>query len=86
LKVSFEASAGFKLQDVSLNGELFDTLVVAKTLGGTGYRYGFNSMEKDDEVKGKGNATPEIKANIFLRYNECFAKQSVAGELFFKSI
>src|SRR5690554_4074728 len=56
LKVSFEASAGFKLQDVSLNGELSDTLVVAKTLGGTGYRYGFNGMEKDDNVKGQGNS------------------------------
>src|SRR5690554_3247363 len=56
LKVSFEASAGFKLQDVSLNGELFDTLVVAKTLGGTGYRYGFNGQEKDNEVSGKGNS------------------------------
>src|SRR5690554_1271658 len=56
LKVSFEASGSFKLQDISLNGELFDTLVVAKTLGGTGYRYGFNSMERDDEIKGKGNS------------------------------
>src|SRR5690554_7510224 len=30
LKVSFEASAGFKLQDVSLNGELFDTLEIGR--------------------------------------------------------
>ncbi|HTO38303.1 MAG TPA: hypothetical protein VL021_07755, partial [Brumimicrobium sp.] len=55
LKVSFEASAGFKLQNVSLNGELFDTLVVAKILGRTGYRYGFGGHEKDDEIKGSGN-------------------------------
>src|SRR5690554_2227073 len=55
LKVSFEASGSFKLQDISLNGELFDTLVLAKMLGGTGYRYGFNGMERDDEIKGSGN-------------------------------
>src|SRR5690554_4305449 len=30
LKVSFEASAGFKLQDISLNGELFDTLEIGR--------------------------------------------------------
>ena len=56
LKVSFEASGSFKLQDISLNGELFDTLVVAKTLGGTGYRYGFGGQEKDNEIYGTGNS------------------------------
>jgi len=30
-------------------------LVVAKTLGGTGYRYGYQSWERDDEIKGSGN-------------------------------
>src|SRR5690554_860798 len=29
---------------------------------------------------------PETKANKPLRYNECFSKQCVAGELFFRSV
>ncbi|HLV41309.1 MAG TPA: RHS repeat-associated core domain-containing protein [Brumimicrobium sp.] len=56
LRVSFESTNSFQLHEISLNGELFDTLIVMKAFGGTGYRYGFNSMERDDEVKGQGNS------------------------------
>jgi RHS repeat-associated protein len=34
----------------------FGVLLDGRTMEGEGYRYGFNGMEKDDEVKGKGNS------------------------------
>jgi RHS repeat-associated protein len=45
----------FRMDDFILNGFTQST-ENAEILGVRGYRYGFNSMEKDDELKGSGNS------------------------------
>jgi RHS repeat-associated protein len=40
----------------ALNYSTFGSLMTERTFQAGGYRYGFNSMEKDDEIKGVGNS------------------------------
>ena len=56
LRVSYEANAAFEIGDVVLSGMHVDTVVNVIAGGYASYRYGFNGMEKDDEVKGRGNS------------------------------
>ena len=47
-------AATFRLDNFTLNG--YTQLVGAPNLLAKGYRYGFDGMEKDDELKGAGNS------------------------------
>ncbi len=55
IRVSVNGTSGFALQQISLERDNVDTLV-NRYLVSRGYRYGFNGMEKDNEVKGAGNS------------------------------
>ena len=48
------AAATFRLDNFTLNG--YTQLIATPNLLAKGYRYGFDGMEKDDEVKGNGNS------------------------------
>ncbi|AEA43376.1 RHS repeat-associated core domain-containing protein [Fluviicola taffensis] len=54
LRVKYSGSAAFSLANMTLVGTDTDTSYSLIARGD--YRYGFNSMEKDDELKGSGNS------------------------------
>ncbi len=54
IRISVSGTSGFALQQISLERDNVDTLVNTYLVS-RGYRYGFNGMEKDDEVAGNGN-------------------------------
>ena len=56
LRVRYSASSSFQVSEVILTG-VDETRVVNVTAGGFAkYRYGFNGMEKDDELSGQANS------------------------------
>ena len=54
VRVRMSGGAAFSLADVMLKSTHVDRTVV-EIPGKSGYRYGFNNKEKDDELKGSGN-------------------------------
>ncbi len=54
VRVKYSASAAFSLANATL--DIVDVDTVYTVLARGGYRYGFNNMERDDELKGKGNS------------------------------
>ncbi len=54
IRISVSGTSGFALQQISLERDNVDTLVNTYLVS-RDYRYGFNGMEKDDEVAGNGN-------------------------------
>ena len=56
VRITLSAATSFALVDISLNGELHDTIIDGGYVVSNGYRYGFNGMERDDNVKGAGNS------------------------------
>ena len=50
-----KTASGVCLQNI-FDYSPFGAALDGRTMQGDGYRYGFNGMEKDDEVKGKGNS------------------------------
>jgi RHS repeat-associated protein len=45
----------------------FGSMMTGRTFSAGGYRYGFNSMEKDDEVKGTGNSYTTFYRQLDVR-------------------
>ena len=52
---TMKTTSRYALNNLYLDRDQIDTLVATYALS-RGYRYGFNGMEKDDEVAGKGNS------------------------------
>ncbi len=55
IRISVSGTSRYALHNLYLDRDQIDTLVTTYALS-RGYRYGFNGMEKDDEVSGKGNS------------------------------
>src|SRR5690606_14400793 len=50
------SNSRFALTQIFLDRTRMDEVTTTYMVKAGGYRYGFNGMEKDDEVKGKGNS------------------------------
>lgn len=71
IKVSFESTNAFKLHDISLEGELYDTLITVESFGGTPWRYNWNTQERVPEIQKDHYTAPywEYDPRVVHRWN-----------------